>query len=553
MNPSAARRSFVSWDALCAVLACVLAACAGNGPSGPAPSPTPSATASVTATPTPTASPTATPTPTTPPHTPTASPSASPTTSSTASPTLTPEVARTPIVAHLDEPLGPVNTALLGVGWNTGTLEYLGPFAPPSVRIDAHLDAVSPAPGELQLDPLLAAVARVRALGAEPLVILYPMPPWLGAERAATCTVPVVGGPCSPEYVAPADLDTWEQLIETVVRALASAPQAALRFEAWNEPDLFTFWQDTRDAFYVTAVRTHRAVARVATDTGLPLQIGGPAASYFEVRGFVEGTDAFLAGYVQAVVDAGVPLHFVSWHWYANYPHLGPDGNEGNVSEEIYNILAGINRIATPHSYTTLTERVRGIIDPILQPAGRTPALGIDEWNLSAGGYDLRNDSYVGAAFAAGSLIEMERVGLDTANVYRAISSGDHVGDWGIVTADGTKKPLWWVFRAWSQMPGERLRVDGDDAASGLWARAVSANGAVQVLLASFRAVGAPPRALRLDLDGTCAAHVAEVGVLDADSASFETLREQPVVNGSLSIDLGGDAVVWVRLHCAAA
>jgi len=453
------------------------------------------------------------------------------------------------IVVHVDEPVGPVNPALLGVGWNTGTLEDLLPFVPPNVRIDAHLDRVSPAAGELHLEALLDDVARVRALGAQPLVILYPMPTWLGEERAAGCTSKL-GGACSPNNVAPSDLTAWQQLIEDVVRALATAPQPALRFEAWNEPDLFSFWEDTREAFYETALATHRAVVAVAGETDLPLQIGGPAASFVEIPGIVEGAMGFVAGYVEAVVDADLPLDFVSWHWYANYPLLGPDGNEGNLPEVLYQALAGINPDTTPDSYATLTEQVRMTLAPILQPAGRTPPLVIDEWNLSAGGYDLRNDSHVGAAFVAGALTEMERVGLDEAEIYRAISGAEHPGDWGIVGPDGAKKPTWWVYRAWSQMTGQRVRVEGDDPASGLWARAVASDGKLDVILATFVAVDAAPRSVRLELNGPCGATVAEVGTLDESSSSFDTMHEQPINDDTLDLDLAADSVTWVRLRC---
>jgi hypothetical protein len=540
----------------CGTLAFFVAACAGDGGAGDTPLPTPSA--SVTPLATAVASPTAPapPPPPSPSETPrptasvTFTPTASVTLTPTASVTLTPTAEGARIVVHLGERLGAVDDALLGVGWNIGALEEIAPLVPRSVRIDAHLDAISPAPGELHLGALHDDIKRVRAAGAEPLVILYPMPAWLGAPRADTCTAPVVGGPCSPLLVAPADSAAWEQLITTVVRAVATAPQPALRFEVWNEPDLFSFWQDTRAAFYGTAVHTHRAVASVAAETGLPLTIGGPAASFFELKGVVEGSDDFVAGYVGAVVDAGLPLGFVSWHWYANYPRLGPDGNEGGMPDAVYRLLAGVNKRATPSSYAALTERVCAKIAPILQAAGRTPQLIIDEWNLSAGGYDRRHDTHTGAAFAAGTLIEMERVGLDGANVYRAIAAGEHAGDWGIVAADGAKKPIWWVFWAWSQMAGERLRADGDDPASGLWARAVVADGGLHVLLASFVASGAAPRSVQVEFDGDCTAGVAEIASLDETSSSLEATREQPISNGSVALNLGADSVTWVRVAC---
>jgi hypothetical protein len=144
----------------------------------------------------------------------------------------------------------------------------------------------------------------------------------------------------------------------------------------------------------------------------------------------------------------------------------------------------------------------------------------------------------------------MERVGLDAANVYRSIPSSEHPGDWSIVELGGAKKPIWWVFRAWSQMTGERLRVDGDDPPSGLWARAVAADGEVHVLLATFVAAGGVPRAVRVEIAGDCAAPTAVLGTLDDASSSFEPMRDLAVDHGVMSLDLAANAVAWIRVRC---
>src|SRR5262245_52706493 len=60
---------------------------------------------------------------------------------------------------------GPANRDLAGVGWNTGELSRIAPYHPPLVRIDALIDRVSPAPGRIDLDEVLAHVAAVHRIG----------------------------------------------------------------------------------------------------------------------------------------------------------------------------------------------------------------------------------------------------------------------------------------------------------------------------------------------------------------------------------------------------
>lgn len=419
------------------------------------------------------------------------------------------------VLVDVDRPTGPTNGGLLGVGWNNGDLERIAPLRPPLVRIDSRLESTVPAPGVYALDAVLDRVARVRAAGGEPLVILYGMPRWLGEPRAAQCAPIAFFAPdgCNPVLVAPADFTVWEEVIATVVHTLATADAPAYQFESWNEPDLLVFWHDTREAFFETAAATHRAVQSVAEATGLPLEIGGPGSS---------GT-ALIADYAREIVRRGLPLHFVSWHWYANYPFLGPDGAEGLIDPPLYEALAGVNPDATPAVYGDQARQVRAALQPILAGSGQDPELLIDEWNLSAGGLDRRHDSHEGAAFVAGSLIEMERAGLDRAAYYRSIGDREP-GDWSLVAPDGTKKPTWWVFHAFERASGTLLEVAGDDPESGLWARASRRGRRIDVLLASFRAAGGLDRQVTLEVEGDCAAQSAIVG---------ESTRRRPTGDGA--------------------
>ena len=441
------------------------------------------------------------------------------------------------VTVDLNHSTGAVNPNLTGVVWNSGdSITSLAAVHPKIVRIDGSLQDRSQGPDQLDLQPLLDRVAQVRAIGAEPLVILSYMPRWLGAPRAGTN---------DPTRVGPYSLDLWQQLVTTVVRTLATAPQPAYMFEVWNEPDI-TFWQDTPAEFIAMALRTHQAVADVKQETGLPLEIGGPAAAF--------QLNATMVQYLQAVAQAGLPLDFVSWHKYANSPYLGPDGPEGNLPLDIYEKLAKRNPKTTPLDYATEIAAIKAQVHTALAGSNLKPKFIIDEWNVSAGGYDLRNDDAEGASLDAGILIEMERAGLDAAAFYRAVS-GSTPGDWGLVYADGTPKPSWWVFRAWAAISGKVLALTGDQPTAGLFARATRDNGCVSVLLTNFVATGAPARTVRVNLSGAlpyCHGPLTTtLATLDNTSTSLATHsivqigRQQ-----SLTVPMASQSVALVQLTC---
>lgn len=455
------------------------------------------------------------------------------------------------VTVNLADELGPTNQRLTGLVWNTGSnLDALAPLTPKMVRIDASLGSISPSPDQFDLSNLLAKIAEVRRVGAEPLVLLSYMPPWLGQERAGTDD--------ATRY-APSDMDAWQNLIERVVRGVATAPEPAYRFEVWNEPDLFVFWRDTPAKFAETAVRTTRAVANVKAETGLPLQVGGPALAIGPGPLFGAFPDV-LTPYVQGVVAEGLPLDFISWHHYANTPFLGPDGAEGNVDDALYNALKGVNPNATPLDYSSEIAAMRTKLSPLLAGTDLHPELSIDEWNVSGGGYDHRHDSAEGAALIAGTLTEMERAGLDEASIYRALGS-DHAGDWGIVTPTGVPKPNWWVFRAWRSMNGTRLATSGDVAANGLWARATRGTGTssscVSVLLSSFVATGSPTRIVNLDFEGALpkcrGPRIASATTLDSASTAFTNNVRLKLDEQSTRVAMAPQSVSLVRVGCGLA
>jgi hypothetical protein len=444
----------------------------------------------------------------------------------------------------LGHQLGPVNHNLTGVVWNTGAqVSPVAPVHPAEVRIDGSLQNLSPAQGQLDTTSLLAKIAQIRQIGAEPLVLLSYMPKWLGQPRATAA------GGTDPTRMGPYDLDLWQDLVEQVVRAAATAPQPAYRFEVWNEPDLSgIFWDDTPDEFTAMAMRTIMAVEAVKQQTGLPLQVGGPASS--------SGLNTDMLNYISAVAKAGLPLDFVSWHKYANYPYLGPDGPEGNLPLPIYQKLAKRNPNNTPLQYSAEIADIKAKVATAIAGSNLSPRFEIDEWNVSSGGYDLRHDDAEGASLVAGILVEMERAGLGGADFYRAISSSSNTpGDWGLVYSDGTPKPSWWVFRAWSVIDGARLSTSGDDATTGLWARAAATSGCVSVLLSNFIATGAPARQVRVNLDGSLpkcrGPRTATLSKLDTTSTSLAdatSVHLEP--HQQVTVPMASQSVALLQVSC---
>jgi xylan 1,4-beta-xylosidase len=425
--------------------------------------------------------------------------------------------------------VGPTNERLLGLGWNTGPIDGVIPLRPPTIRIDASLQTSSRGPGDLELSEMLGRIREVRRAGAEPLVVLSYMPPWLANA------LPFGLDPRDPTRLAPKSMDRWQQLIEQVVEAAATAPAPAYRFEVWNEPDLPIFFLDTPSAFLQLAQRTHLAVAAVEARTGLDLEVGGPGAAVPNL--------AHVLAYKAATAAVGVPPDFISWHFYGNML-LGPDGNEGFLPDPLYQLVSGRNPFTTPRHYGLQVRFMRAAL-------GDDVELVIDEWNLSAGGFDARHDTNEGAAFQAAVLTEMERAGLDAADLYRGVDDADNdgrVGDWGLVDSTGRRKPGWWVFDAWRQMAGTRVETSGDQPGAGWWARATRAGSHLDVLLSSFRASGGKDRAVTIDIEGFTA-RCALVRTIAGPEDSFSRATELDVISGQDPVvSLPPQSVVWVRL-----
>jgi len=411
-----------------------------------------------------------------------------------------------------------VNRGLVGVNWDGERPQAVRPLRPGLARVDAQIERLFPDGPELDRDALARLNSSLDAIlraGAEPLVILSYMPPWLADAQP--------GDPRDRTKLPPRDPQLWGDLVGRVVSELSAGRAArgqrpARRFEVWNEPDWPVFFQDSPQRFLEDVfVPSAAAVAAVEREHRIDLLFGGCAC--------VAPDPLMIVPMVTLARQRGLPLDFVSWHWYANTPFLGPDGREPLGTPEFQQLVDVVfpfwgrrNPVATPASYGDQVGLVREWVRGALAGSGRPmPELVIDEWNLSAGGFDRRMDIHEGAAYDGGVLAEMQKAGLDRSAVFRAVdpayfadpkvnpSGEEHRGGWGLVTITGRRKPAWWTFWLWRRLAPLVVRSQLESARSdGVWA--LASRGArrrrLTVLVASFLAEGAHPHELALELSG---------------------------------------------------
>jgi hypothetical protein len=406
------------------------------------------------------------------------------------------------LTVHPGDPIGRLNPGLIGFDYHAGgpPPAAVAPLRPRFVRVDASLQRLSPAPGILRLSGLQEELGRIRAAGGEPLVILDYTPAWLGEPLAP------LGDRTKTE---PTSLAAWRELVRRAVAAMATGPGRVRWFEAWNEPDLPTFWDATETQWLDTAVASAQAVHAAAQETHLPLRFGGPAAFFPDPQ--------LIAAFVARLREAGLPPAFVSWHYYADYPCLGPDGPEtpGDLSSVLLQKLLGChNPLASPTLYTLGLGVVRAAVAAgsdaspardagaraVVRLTGARPLLVLDEWNLSAGGLDQRMDTNVGAAFDAATLITLQQDRLGAAAFYQATDTDPRPGGWGAVSLAGARRPSWWAFWLFGRIASALVRVAGADPSGGLWALGGRERSGrrLTLLLASFSA--SEPRAWRIRL-----------------------------------------------------
>jgi hypothetical protein len=262
----------------------------------------------------------------------------------------------------------------------------------------------------------------------------------------------------------------------------------------------------------------------------------------------------YLVPFLAAFRDPVLPLDFVSWHYYGNLPFFGPDGTEFGETEAIQPVIGRPNPLTSPSAFGPQVDLMRTWTTAALAGSGRAadPLLLLDEWNLSSGGFDLRHDTNVGAAFDAGVLAELQDAGLDASVFFRANDTRTTGGDHGLVRTTGAPKPAWWTFWLWQQLAPRQVPVAG--TSEGLWAVASKDTDRLTLFVASFSALQPEARVLDVDVSGlgwTPAS--ATVRRVDADHAAASVAEPLELHGSRLTLALPAQAVALVELRPAGA
>lgn len=285
-------------------------------------------------------------------------------------------------------------------------------------------------------------VGLARDEGAKPLVLVDYSPACL-----ATGAVPGDNANDYPPDVG-ADQAKWDALVYKMAYHEISA-EGVRAFEIWNEPD-GTFWRGTLAGYLYLYRDTVTVLEKAAAAAHTKIEVGGPA--------LVVADPSWLEPFLDFVASEHLPLDFISWHYYADYPLIGPispipDPPSG-TPPFWYNPALRSQTFGEQVSMVEAEVAAHRRADPSLDPV-----LWVDEWNANAG-YDPRQDGPFDAAFAAAVLDSMQTTGLGRSCFYFvADDASDPLGNWGLLTSDLTPKPVWWAFRFWHELAGRQLPV----------------------------------------------------------------------------------------------
>lgn len=378
------------------------------------------------------------------------------------------------VTVTLNSNLGPVNESLLGTNQPVpGAGSAIKALGVDWERTDMSLDAAYDcATRQWNPAPLDQRVEEDLAMGGQPELLVDYSPPCMTSNPLHETLDPPDAAGYAP----------WEALLEEVAYHEMTTFGVHI-FEVWNEPD-GTFWHGTI-ADYLSMYRaTAQAISEAASKAGVhDVLIGGPALLFSD--------PAWLEPFL-AYVDANhLPLGFVSWHYYGDYPALGPFATQAGVlPPEVPG--AGdywYNPFTSAQTYGLQVQQVKA---EIAKYPGLHPLTVIDEWNLDAG-YDPRADQPYDAAFAAAVLDSVQSAGLDRMAFFRvADDKVGTLGNWGMLFSNLNPKPVYWTFAFWHALGGTRLASSITPSGGDIGAVASSgASGDVNVLVYNYVPYGA--------------------------------------------------------------
>ncbi len=289
-------------------------------------------------------------------------------------------------------------------------------------------------------DQLDTAVNTITATGAKPVLALSYMPSVIARD----------GNIIGP----PSDWNEWATVVQKTIEHYSGKSNrniSGINYEVWNEPDLAQFgsWSLGGDKNYLTLYRYAAIGAKNAQGVN-SFGLGGPATTGLYQR------------WIEALVQSGNRLNFLSWHSYLQDPE--------QFATDQRNLITWL----LPYPNYTL-------IPKFITEFGFTGA---------------KNKGY-GTSYGAAHTIAVIRQlisGGPTALFTFQLKDGPGQADgagWGLITHDDNglrKKPRYYVFNFLDSMAGTRLALTGE----GSWVTGFASkrDDKIRILLVNFDTAG---------------------------------------------------------------
>jgi hypothetical protein len=207
-----------------------------------------------------------------------------------------------------------------------------------------------------------------------------------------------------PRLDPPKSYERWADMVSHIARhyndGWSNGPDYKIKYwEVWNEPDSSLFWTGTAQDYY----QLYEIAAKKLKATVPNIKVGGPA---------LDGDLEFLDGFLRRCQEHGVPLDFVSWHYYSPDPHEA--AKRGRRIRELIDRhgFSGTESILDEWNYAppaptrpTTMGGWTGILD---EPGN---------WQAKTAYSDLIRSEF-GAAYDATMLIELQDASVDVAVYY---------------------------------------------------------------------------------------------------------------------------------------
>ncbi|MGN0534711.1 MAG: hypothetical protein ACI4IR_01755 [Eubacterium sp.] len=259
----------------------------------------------------------------------------------------------------------------------------------------------------------------------------------------------------------PKKMEEWQDFICEFARFLINRYGAeevrSWYFEVWNEPDLSCFFKGSMQDYY----RLYAATVRALKSVDPQLMVGGPATT----------KSSHITEFLDFCKKENVPVDFVTTHQYPT-DELGHSLNREKLKQ--------ISKIKT---HNTL-DSMRGLLQPIFDnvndfrpelkgyltreasrarsEAGSLP-LFYTEWSISSNCVAAIHDTTRSSSFLVKTVLDNQGV-VDGSSYWTFSDIFEELfffpdpfcGGFGVLTADGVKKPTYWAFKLLAQLPDTR-------------------------------------------------------------------------------------------------